>query len=180
MRITFDEDSFTLGEMSEPEWFLLQRLPQLAAGEGLDPAASSRLSPDPLDVPAGARAEHEEFVEDWKEYVMPDILDGFGEARNTVKSDLIYVAETTEVLDNGEEATEFALRVDRENVDPWYSTLNQARLLMNEAYDIASVEKEIMESEDGEAADDPGKRILVVQNGFYSFIQSYFLEHLMS
>ena len=179
MRITYDDDSFTLGDMSEPEWFLLQRLPALAAGEGIDPESRRRLTPDPLDLPADARAGHEEFLEDWKEYVQPDLNEAFDSARKRVLADLEDVTETSERLENDDDATVYTLKVDRDRTELWYSTLNQARLLMNESYDITQLEKEILEDQNGEAAEDPAKRILVVQNGFYSFIQSYFLEHLM-
>jgi hypothetical protein len=170
--------------------------------------------------------ELEEFRTDWDEFVRPELNLAFADARALVAEDLKRVTESSgadifvadddddEHRDDDQEADEedalldgmidpearyFRLEVAGEHSELWYNTLNQARLLMNEVYNLADSEKDIFEQmmqrqpeveqdpEDGEDGSDDAKvtapdgilLMLLAQYQFYSFIQNFLVERVM-
>ena len=212
MKFILTEDSWILTDLDPIEWTFLDRIPEMAAGEGLSHEIRQRLLPDPIDVPGSERRKEEGFVDDWNEYVRPDLEAGFVAAREQVSRDLALAAVDGEpgvpedpVADDAFEAdneedledldTDFVPRPDgipgrvevaREEAESWYSALNQARLLMNEAHDLAEATERFRWPEsgpDGDGNPDPpidGARLLLLaQYEFYTALQSILIEVMM-
>ncbi|MCB1229552.1 MAG: hypothetical protein KDN19_04770 [Verrucomicrobiae bacterium] len=206
MKFILTEESWILSDLDPIEWTFLDRIPEMAAGEALPPQFRQRLLPDPIDVPASERENEEGFLNDWGEYVRPDLESAFVAARDQVSRDLALAAVDGEfelVEDDEEEIDETVvddedeeeagadhfiprpepiparIEVAREASDAWYSALNQARLLMNEAHDLADA-TERFHWPDGDGTDVPpldGARLLLLaQYEFYTALQSILIE----
>lgn len=221
MKFILTEESWILTELDPIEWTFLHRIPEMAAGENLPPQFRSRLLPDPIHVPESERKDEEGFLEDWKEFVRPDLESAFVSARDQVSQDLAlaqfgdtlskvtdspsveeeeeehsYSVENEEEEDDlDEDIPEFAPRseavpdqveVARDSSEAWYSAINQARLLMNEAHDLADA-SERFQWPDSDGAESPqsspqtppidGARLLLMaQYEFYTALQSILLE----
>ena len=153
MRFQLNDDFWALDALSPAEWHLIAELPSTASGEVFREEARERLYPPPVSADSLADEETIESVEDWNEFVQPEMESTFKEARDTVEKDLsqaekismeeLFSAEQFEAL----KETLPELRrvvIPNEHTEAWYSTLNQARLLMNEEYDLASSEERMM------------------------------------
>lgn len=121
---------------------LLQEVPH-AADPDSHAAARERLFPAP-----SAPGTEEEFREDWREYVQPELVHLFATARETVEQDLQTLSAELEKLDARgakspaeHEPTAVSLAIPRRHLDAWLSALNQARLALGAQHDIG--EKEI-------------------------------------
>ena len=123
----------------------------------------------------------------------------FDEARLIVAKDLERAQRFESV--SGSEGVEesggqifYSLEVSGEHVEQWSSTLNQARLLMNEVHELAESERQLAENlldlpgmdegaDDGEGRSREAKAypkwLLLAQYGFYSAAQSFLIDYLM-
>ena len=227
MRVATTENGWALEAIGDLEWMFLERLPGMAAGDDLPVEQRRRLLPDPIMEDAiGDDEEAAELRSDWDEFVKPELNLAFVDARERVAEDLKSATESTEdpfageADGDGDDAEEIdegdddgtdvssdpdeiwlRLEVPGEHSELWYNTLNQARLLMNEVYDLANSERSIFEqmlqrqmaeeegegegeSDDGsdeeeEAAPDGMLLMLLAQYQFYSFIQNFLVERIM-
>jgi hypothetical protein len=216
MRVATTEEGWALEAIGDLEWMFLERLPGMAAGDDLPAEQKRRLMPDPIATEGMVDDEEvEEFRSDWDEFVKPELNLAFTDARERVAEDLKAVTESTgdsfeganEMEGDGEEDAGvpadhdeiyFRLEVPGEHSELWYNTLNQARLLMNEVYDLAKSERSLFEQmlqrqmvedegEDGavfkeeEEATLPDGMLLMLlaQYQFYSFIQNFLVERIM-
>ena len=66
-----------------------------------------------------------------------------------------------------------------EHTEAWYSTLNQARLLMNEEFDLATAEERHLAKSLGPEIVGSDRLLLIAQYELYSFIQSILVEKVM-
>lgn len=180
MRIILNENAWILDRLNPMEWAFLDSIPALASGEGLDDRGRGRLLPPPLagvsDEEGDAGEDRDAFLADWADYVAPDLESGFAAARNQVSRDLAMAAAEA----GGEDPPE-RVEVPLEAAEAWYSALNQARLLMNEAQGVA----EALETfrwqdltDEDRARTDPRGLLLLAQYEFYTAIQSVLLEIL--
>lgn len=221
MKFILTEESWILTELDPIEWTFLHRIPEMAAGENLPPQFRSRLLPDPIHVPDSERKDEEGFLEDWKEFVRPDLESAFISARDQVSQDLAlaqfgdslskvtgspsveedeeehpYAVENEEGEDDDldEDGPEFAPRsegvpdqveVARDSSEAWYSAINQARLLMNEAHDLADASERFQWPDPNEEEPqstpqtppiDGARLLLMAQYEFYTALQSILLE----
>lgn len=175
MRFVIKDGIWAVEDLSAFEWQFLENLPRLAAGVGFDRNCLKRLKPDPLDIPAGLRHQEEGFLEDWREFVEPELDLAFQEARDRVEADVEAARKIA-----GPELPD-RLEVPAEATDLWYSALNQARLLMNEAWDIADSTDRyrlFTAAVEGEKIDEE-ILLRLAQYEFYSAIQSILVENLM-
>ncbi len=215
MKFILTEETWILTELDPIEWTFLDRIPEMAAGENLPPRFRHRLLPDPIDVPASEREREETFLEDWNEYVRPDLHATFIAARDQVSRDLALAAMDgdrqppeeeeeeavveddafeaanedgldgdldTEFLPHPSEGIPMRIEVAREASESWYSALNQARLLMNEAHDLADATERFRwpdpDSDDPPASPpiDGARLLLLAQYEFYTALQSILIE----
>lgn len=213
MKFILTQTQWILADLDPIEWRFLDQLPRLASGEGFSEQSRRRLLPDPIDVPAGKRDQYEEFLEDWDEYVRPDLVTAFTEARDQVSRDLALAlaqeagAEYDEEFEDEDEEDEpedpefefefededdededdaawvpSQIAISRLSADAWYSTLNQARLLMNEAYDLAEATERFRWPRPGSEAElsmDGSRILLLAQYEFYTALQSILIETML-
>ena len=137
------------------DWDLLRGIVDDANGGDVDLA--SRL---------GDLVEDEEVAEDWQEYVVPDLREGF-------QDELAEIGALIESAAFEAAGGPGPIWITRENAMPWYSALNQARLALEELHRFGP-----------EGRADPRrmgdeKHAAFIRSGFYSDIQSLLLEHVM-
>lgn len=218
MRVATTDDGWALEAIGDLEWMFLERLPGMAAGDDLPTEQKRRLLPDPIAADALSDDEEaQELCSDWDEFVKPELNLAFADARELVAKDLTAMTESTadpfvsdDKEDDDEEGTGvpsdpdetyFRLEVPGEHSELWYNTLNQARLLMNEVYDLANSERTLFEQMlqrqmaeeegEGEGDDESGDEkddaaapegmllMLLAQYQFYGFIQNFLVERIM-
>jgi hypothetical protein len=105
----------------------------------------------------------EELADDWREFVVPGLEDGF-------HADLEHVAAVIRAAESGGSGR---LWITRENAWHWYSALNQARLALHEIHQFQS---------DGEISPsdlEPGRRGAFLRSQFYCAFQTLLLDHVM-
>jgi hypothetical protein len=206
MRMVLSQQGWIFDGLTELEWLFLQRLPILVDELGADEDARLRLFPDPVrekeeEAREGSGTdddkESENLIGDWNKYVRPELETMFDEARHRVVKDLEKAQQfEVEVETGGELGGQvfYSLEVSSEHVEQWHSTLNQARLLMNEVHELAESERQLAEGVmdlpgvdeglDGEEglsrqAKAYPKWLLLAQYGFYGAVQSFLIEYLM-
>lgn len=131
------------------DWMILHAIPHDARSAGVDLA--DRLGNQMGDEGGG---------EDWEDFVLPDLREGFSGQIRTIE-------EALEPLDSENPAPIFILK---EEAETWYGGLNQARLALEERYHFHDEEPEEMT---------PGKRSAFFRSHFYQTLQSLLLEFLM-
>lgn len=194
MRFILSEDHWALDSLFPGEWEWIRMLPGLAAGEGFSHSSRERLFPSPLAPEVLADVGTISQMEDWNELVRPGLEEVFAGARAVVEQDLsecqVYNTAEDEVEDPfREELEELGFPVDLpemrrvvvpfEHTEAWYSTLNQARLLMNEEFDLATAEERHLAKALGPELVGSDRLLLIAQYEMYSFIQSILVEQVM-
>ena len=141
----------------------LRMLKQVAlhADPSGSPAASERLYQSPVKQPQNVTDE--ELVDDWQEFVMPDLRQEFTRQLDCVANDLSQAQpESTpspphddslhdDSLREGEDedadedaatspAATYELIIPFDHIESWYGALNQARLVMQERYEFPETE----------------------------------------
>jgi hypothetical protein len=195
MRFILSEDHWVLDSLFPGEWEWVRMLPGLAAGEGFSHSSCERLFPSPLAPEVLADVGTISQMEDWEELVRPELEEIFASARTVVESDLsecqVYTFEEDDDEEDPfrEELEELGLPVDLpelrrvvvpfEHTEAWSSTLNQARLLMNEEFDLATAEERHLAKTLGPEIVGSDRLLLIAQYELYSFIQSILVEKVM-
>lgn len=192
MRFLLQSDSWILDVLTPTEWELIAELPSIAAGETFSEKTRNRLFPSPISPEVLVDEEMATQAEDWDEYVRPDLEDSFSQDRDTVDRDLLEaeLVAPTEFLSpeqiaewNGEFPQLRRLTVPKEHTDSWYSALNQARILMNEEYQVAESEDRLLlysESPGDPAELDQERILLLAQYELFSVIQVMLVDRVMS
>lgn len=136
----------------------LRMLKQVAlhADPSGSPAASERLYQSPVKQPQNVTDE--ELVDDWQEFVMPDLRQEFTRQLDCVANDLSQAQpESTpsplhdDLLREDEDESEdedaatspaatYELIIPFDHIESWYGALNQARLVMQERYEFPETE----------------------------------------
>jgi hypothetical protein len=188
MRFILTDDCWVLDALSPAEWHLVAELPKAASPSHYEDQAKKRLFPSPLSPDTLADEETISQVDDWESFVQPDLEELFQEARQTVVQDIdsVEIVSASEFL-SPEEIEEWGnelpelrrVRVPRENSDAWYSTLNQARLLMNEEHDLAESEERILARMEESSEIDEDRFLLIAQYELYSAVQIMLVENVM-
>lgn len=194
MRFLLSEDYWALDSLFPGEWEWLRTLPQIAAGVDFPPRVRERLYPSPLAPDVLADESTLGQMEDWDELIRPELETGFARDRQIVELDL----ESSEVLtpetfaDDDPIHLELAeagfpeslpemrrVVVPHDHTDAWYSTLNQARLLLNEVHRLAEPEERHLAKSLGAMAVGEERLLLIAQYELYSVVQSILVENLM-
>lgn len=147
-----------LSGMPAAQLRMLQQVALHADPSG-SPAASERLYQSPVKQPQNVIDE--ELVDDWQEFVMPDLRHEFTRQLDCVANDLSQAQpESTpsqphdnsphdDSLREGEDADEdaattpaatYELIIPFDHIESWYGALNQARLVMQERYEFPETE----------------------------------------
>jgi hypothetical protein len=132
------------------DWMVLRCIPHDARGGGLDLA-------DRVSAPMAA----DPGAEDWRDYVVPDLRDGFN-------AQLAVIERALAAAGDGDEPGR--IFITREDAELWYGGLNQARLALEERYSLSNAALPEMT---------PGKRSAWFRSQFYLHVQSLLLDHVM-
>lgn len=137
------------------DWELLRSI--IADANGCEADLASRL---------GGLISEEAGGEDWQEYVVPDLREEFQDG-------LAQVGAAIEAAIHHASGAAGPIWITPDDVFPWYSALNQARLAIEEhfqfgQYDIVGVKKLA-----------PERRAAYIRSQFYSAVQGLLLEHVM-
>ncbi len=137
------------------DWELLRSILTDANGPGADLA--SRL---------GGIISEEAGAEDWQEYIVPDLREGF-------QDELAQVGAAIESAIFQAESGPGPIWITCEDVFPWYSALNQARLALEEHYRFGPAETIQLKGLT------PERRAAFVRSKTYCAIQGMLLEYVM-
>lgn len=134
------------------EWLLVLAVLHDAESFGFDAAAR-----------VGGRMEGTDNWDDWREWVLPDIREGFQQHLRTVAR-AIQAGRGGKLLDPG------VVTIPRTEFFDWYSALNQARLALEARYHFESEPLEDVGDGQGE------RRAAYFRGQFYLFLQSGLLD----
>lgn len=116
------------------EYFqLLKQIPLHGDTSGFAPG-ERRLHQSPIGDPTND--EDDEINEDWREHVLPEMIEEFARQLDVVGDDL-KAAERFE--DRGGD-DEYGFVIPADHIERWYGALNQARLVMQERYRFPELE----------------------------------------
>ncbi|MEY2547010.1 MAG: hypothetical protein QOG48_2127 [Verrucomicrobiota bacterium] len=151
-------------ELSEIDPFLAELLRQIPESANTDdaPAAKARLFSAPVDE------SEQDFREEWKQYVQPELAQLFRSSGETVAADLKQLCGKERTFANR------TLRIPNEHADAWLNALNQARLAI-------AARNDFTEGELGDCYRSPiGSRrdLSLFQVNFYGFLQEVILREL--
>lgn len=194
MRFLLSEDHWAIDFLFPGEWDCLRSLPRIASGRDFSESARARLFPSPLAPEVLADESTLTQIEDWEELIRPELADTFAKARSLVERDLsMSEVLSPEDLDDDSLRADFEaaglpahlpemhrVTVPYEHTEAWYSTLNQARLLMNEEYDLAASEDRHLAKTQGPNAINQDRLLLIAQYELYSVLQSILVENVMA
>lgn len=195
MRFILSEHLWVLDALSPAEWHLISALPDVASGRHFSQRSRDRLFPSPISDDVIADENTLTQIEDWDELIRPELEEAFSLARVIVAGDLKQARSLSlgDIFAEGSyleemEATGFAMESDKvyrvevplDHTEPWYSTLNQARLLMNEEYDIADSDERVIAKTVGMKGLNEDRMLLVAQYELYSVLQSILVENIMN
>lgn len=160
MEIERNEDgSFTLSEIEPTLTEILLSIPAAIEPEG-DQKVLNRLFPSPVSSPSDT-----EILEEWNEYVGPELKKLFNDAAVVVKDDL------DRLVDEPSELT-----IPPANVDAWLNVLNQARLALAARFDVT---EEDMERPIAHVLNDE-RDVALFQIHFYGFLQECLIKGVES
>lgn len=187
MRFILGEDSWLLDAISPVEWQLISEIPLTASGEHFTEETRERLYPSPLTKDTLADESTVSQLEDWDELIKPDLEEGFKDAREVVQRDIetaqkipleeILPPEELESLEGMPEM--LRLEIPLTHSEAWYSALNQARLLLNEEYDLADSEDRLLVQMAGPDAIEESRFMILAQYEIYSAIQCFLVDNTM-
>jgi hypothetical protein len=149
------EGGLRLDAEDHSDWMLLQGITSDAVS--CDEHLSERL---------GKMITNEEVAGDWREYIVPDLYEGFS-------NDLLHVttAIASAQLESG--GGPGSLWITPDDAMPWYSALNQARLAIEERHHFGPGENI------RPAAMPEASRLPFMRSQFYCAIQSMLLEYVL-
>jgi len=114
----------------------------------------------------GALLSEEAGGEDWQEYIVPDLRESFHDELAQVGA---AIESAIHIADSGPGP----IWINRDEVFPWYSALNQARLALEERYHFGPAETISLEG------NDPVRRTAFMRSKFYCAIQCLLLDYVM-
>lgn len=188
MRFLLTDDFWALDALSPAEWHLVAELPAAATASNYRAGSSERLFPSPVSPEELADEETISQVDDWKRFVQPDLEELFQDARKTVERDIEGVEKVSaseflspdEIKELDVELPDLRrVAVSKEHTEAWYSTLNQARILLNEEHELAESEERMLAHMDAADDIDEARFLLIAQYEMYSAVQIMLVEHVM-
>lgn len=108
----------------------------------------------------------EDIAPDWKEYIIPDLEEGFS-------SDVRHVTTVIASAHLESAGGPGLLWITRDDAFQWFSALNQARLAIEERHHFGPSENI------NPASLPPARRSAFMRSQFYCAVQSLLLEHVM-
>jgi hypothetical protein len=179
MRLSLQKNTghWRLAEMQEIHLDFL-RMAADDASMGDCPGGRERLFPPPLT--GKDELLDEEFNDDWKDLIAPELEVQFAGAVGTLLSDLDSLQR---VKKTGSAAVKlYRLDVPLAHGQAWFSALNQARILLDLKYKLHdpkdAPEEPALREESGET--DAAARLLVLMRyEFYAWIQEWLVRNVL-
>lgn len=132
------------------DWMVLRCIPHDARG-----------GDSPLADKLGGLMDADPHAEDWRDFVVPELRDGFD-------GQLSLVQDALDAADDDGGPAEIFIR--KEESQQWYGALNQARLALEDQYGFADRDPVSMS---------PGERSAWFRSRFYLQVQSLLLDGVM-
>jgi hypothetical protein len=151
------DNSIELLDIEPIEAELLRQVPAVCESAG-DSRSEARLFSNP------ANSSESQFLNDWAEYVQPELRHLFLSARNTVKEDLGRLADFRGRLGR------FA--IPRTHGDAWLNALNQARLILATKFKFSDRELSLHEAPKWFSRRD----MVLQQINFYAEVQERIID----
>ena len=167
--IIHDDGTWSIRGLHALEKLLLERIIEASDPED-DERAMQRLFPSLLGRPALDDFE-EEQINEWNEYVQPDLRNKFNADLNVVEKDLKRF-ETT----RSKHGLIFSLNVKKAHADAWCSALNQARIVLHERFDLPDPDNP-KEDEEGEEME--GKWMAMLQSEIYGHVLEFLVTRIL-
>lgn len=143
------------------------------------PGGRERLYPPP--VSSHDLADEEELVEDWKEFVTSEMEIKFAGDVGMFLSDLDDAKPVRRISDE-ERPQQYRLDIPLEHGMAWFSTLNQARLLLDLKFKLHAPPDDPASSavqEQATAEDDTVRLLVLMRYEFYAWIQEWLVRHAL-
>jgi hypothetical protein len=150
------ENSIELTEIEPIEAELLRKVPSVCDTGG-DSRSEARLFSNPADT------SERQFLNDWNEYVRPELRHLFLSAKKTVEEDLQKLSDHSGLS---------RLIVPRAHADAWLNTLNQARLILASKFDFTDAELSMHDVPKSFSRRD----LVLLQINFYAAIQERIID----
>jgi hypothetical protein len=151
------QSGFEFTDIEPIEADLLRQVP-VVCESGEHSRAEERLFSKPAD------ASESQFLNDWDEYVRPELRHLFLSAKNTVGEDLAKMSSSPGKLGR--------LMVPRAHADSWLNALNQARLILAAKFNFTARELSMHESPKWFSRRD----MVLQQINFYAEIQERIID----
>ncbi|QTN31593.1 hypothetical protein HZ994_04385 [Akkermansiaceae bacterium] len=150
------EGGLRIDPQTAEDWHIMRSIVQDANSHGIDLA--NRL---------GGLITEETIAEDWQDIVVPDLREMF-------MDDLNHIHAAIEAAAAFPKDGENPIFITREDAFTWYSSLNQARLALEERYRFGS------DPESDPANLTPLRHEALIRSHFYCALQSFILRHALS
>ena len=105
---------------------------------------------------------------DWREFIVPDLKDAFGESLGVVSEDL----SRAEFVSDGE-ITAYRLSVPKDHSEHWCSALNQARLVLHHRHRLPDEDGEL------EGDPDPEQWMAMLQSEIYGILMEFLITKVL-
>jgi hypothetical protein len=143
------------------------------------PEARARLFPSP--VPKKDQLREGEFLEDWSDFVTDDLETQFASDVGIVLADLDTAVPQRSTKETGERR--LRLDVPIEHATPWFSALNQARLMLDQKFKLHPEGdgdfEPVLKEEQGSGLDMHERLEVYMRYEFYAALQEWLVRHVM-
>ena len=150
------EGGLRIDPETDEDWHILRSIVLDANGHGIDLA--NRL---------GGLITDESIAEDWQDIVVPDLRESF-------MDDLNHIQASIEAAAAFPKDGETPIWITRDDASIWYSSLNQARLALEEKYHFGP------DPESDAKNLTPLRHEALLRSHFYCALQSFILKHALS
>lgn len=168
-----------LWRLSDMEEIHVQLLRQAAEDASLKDDKEGQARMYPLPVSSQDVQREGEFLEDWKEFVTDELNTQFASDVGILLDDMD--ALETQVAEKAGQEDRYSLAVPVDHGHAWFSTLNQARLLLDQQYVLHPQGQEFEPDAGPESIGevDPAQRFAAyMRYEFYAVIQEWIVKHL--
>lgn len=108
--------------------------------------------------------------EDWAELITPELSEQFNEQ-------ILHVSRAISTANKDADLTG-CLFIKEEEADIWFGAINQARLSLQERYDVSQYD-ESAEDDPNLDFEDPSLKAAIIRYHFYTSLQSLMLEYIL-
>ncbi|MEO1856043.1 MAG: DUF2017 family protein [Rubritalea sp.] len=108
--------------------------------------------------------------EDWTELITPELADQFS-------SQIIHVSRAISTAEKAQDLTG-SLFIKPEEANTWFGAINQARLSLEERFEVSKYD-DLADDEQSIEFEDPSLKAAIIRYHFYTSLQSILLEYIL-